>query len=75
MHLFFAQNRITDYLEGELQEQDRSDFEAAMAEHPELAEEVELHRLARQLIQDQGQYEAPSDLHRRIMEAVEDDHQ
>jgi hypothetical protein len=73
MHLFFAQNRITDYLEGDLPASDLADFEVAMAEHPELAEEVEMHRLAQRLIKEQGQHRAPPELHAQIMEAIEDD--
>jgi hypothetical protein len=59
MDAFFARNRLSAYLDGELTSAEARDVEAALAREPELREELDAMRAAIELLRDGGMVEPP----------------
>jgi anti-sigma factor RsiW len=72
MDEFFAQNRLSAFIDGELPESEMAEVSKAIDESPELRRTYEeMHRTV-QYLRAHGSVEAPASLHLQVMQAVED---
>ena len=73
MDSFFAKNRLSAYLDGELPESEASEVAAAIDRDPELKAEYENLRRSINLLRKAGPVKAPPGFHARIIEQVRDE--
>jgi negative regulator of sigma E activity len=73
MDSFFARNRLSAYLDGDLQEPEASEVAAAIARDTDLRAEYENLRSSINLLRKTGPVKAPSGFHARIMEKIRDE--
>ena len=71
MNAFLLKNRMHDYIDGELTVDERREFEAALVNHPDLIEEIELLQQQRNSMLGLSQLQAPDDLLANILAEVE----
>lgn len=71
MDEFFAQNRLSAYIDGELPESEMAEMARAIKENPELRESCEQMRRVVALMREQGPSAAPTGFHAQIMAEVE----
>lgn len=70
MDAFFARNRLSAYLDGELDSAEAQQVEEALARDPELRAEFERIRLAVELLRGHGVVDAPAGFAERVRERV-----
>lgn len=73
MHHFFIKNRIHEYMDNNLQDPEKSEFEKSIVEYPDLIDELEGFRQQRELLLTQGKIEAPEDLLGSILASVDEE--
>ncbi len=71
MDPFFTRNRMSDYLDNSLSPQAKRDFEEAIANNSELAEELQALKATKALLKEHGEAEPPPDLFDSILNHVE----
>ena len=70
MDPFFARNRLSAYIDGQLPEDEARAVASAIEQDPELRDEYEAMRAAVTLLRERGPVRAPSGFHDSIMAAV-----
>ena len=73
MDSFFARNRLSAYLDGELPEPEASEVAAAIERDPDLKAEYENLRRSINLLRKAGPVKAPPGFHARIIEQIRDE--
>ena len=73
MDAFFARNRLSAYLDGELTVAEARDVESALARDPELRAELEALREAIELLREQGIVEPPAGFAQRLSARLDDE--
>jgi anti-sigma factor RsiW len=71
MDAFFARNRLSAYLDGELTAAEARDVEAALARDPQLRTELDAMRAAVDMLRDGGIVEPPAGFAKRLAERLE----
>lgn len=73
MNEFFARERLSAYIDGELSASEMAEVDTALQRSPELREEYDRLMSAVHFVRDHGEVQAPPDFHRRVLAAVEDE--
>jgi hypothetical protein len=71
MDEFFARNRLSAYLDGELSEAEMAEVARALEEQPELREAYRELQAAVELLREHGPVQAPPHFHAQVMRRVE----
>ena len=70
---FFIENRLQDYLEGNLSDEENTFVEAGLERYPELQIQLEALQYSRDMLRSELMVEPPEDLLSQIEAAVEEE--
>ena len=73
MNEFFARERLSAYIDGELSASERREVDAALKRSPELREEYERLLATVDFVREHGPSQAPMDFHAKVMAQVADE--
>ncbi|MCP4810835.1 MAG: sigma-E factor negative regulatory protein [Proteobacteria bacterium] len=73
MNEFFARERLSAYIDGELSASEMTEVDQALQRSAELREEYEQLVSAVRFVNDHGTLQAPPDFHKKVLAAVEDE--
>lgn len=73
MNEFFARERLSAYIDGELSASERNEVDAALKRSPELRDEYERLLGTVDFMREHGSVQAPPDFHTRVLAAVADE--